>query len=710
MRRLTRALLWTGGVVAAVAVALIVWEPLTATLPAPDAAVRHDAVIRRDSFGVPHIRGVSDADTAYGLAYANAEDDFATLEEILAAVRGRAGALTGAEGAKLDYVGALLGAPATAAQHYGDLSPATRALVEGYAAGLNRYAATHPGELRLRRLFPVTGRDIVAGFVLRSPFFFGLDRVLGRLADDKLPDRDAEPVAERGSNAFAVAPGRSGDGVTRLLSNSHQPWSGGVAWYEAVVQSDAGWHFAGALFPGMPFPALGHNATLGWTNTVNRADLIDTYRLTLTDGGARYRFDGTTLPLERRRIWLRVRFGPFVLPVPRTIARSIHGPVVENARGAFAVRYAGFGDVRQVEQYYRLNRARDFAEWRAAMAMQAVPATNFIYADAAGHIAYVYNAHFPHRAPGFDWKGVLPGDTRADLWTRYEPFSTYPQLIDPTSGWVANSNNTPFIATDACCNLDPAKFAAELGIENRVTNRSRRWAELTQGLGVIDRATLLRIKFDTGYSRDGWAGKRMAAMAALDLTDAPALARARALLLTWDYTQDGVGAADAIAALMLNDIAHLTYWGETPPDARASLTDHAAFLMQHFGRLDPPLGALQRVRRGTADAAVLGGPDALRAIHSKQDDTAGRLIGRGGDSFIMLVEWGGAGEVHSQSVQPFGAAVSRPASKHYNDQLALFARQGWKPVWFTEAELRGHVEREYRPKGVLPPAGRVRTR
>src|SRR3546814_2882363 len=130
---------------------------------------------------------------------------------------------------------------------------------------------------------------------------------------------------------------------------------------------------------------LGHNKYLGWTNTVNRPDLIDVYRLTLDDSGDNYRFDGAWRPLEEKRIWLKVKFGPFVVPVPRTIWRSVHGPVVKNDKGAFAIRYAGIDQANMVTQYYRLNKAEKFAAWRAAMAGQGVPATNFIYADAKGN-------------------------------------------------------------------------------------------------------------------------------------------------------------------------------------------------------------------------------------------------------------------------------------------------------------------------------------
>ncbi|TFU06102.1 acylase [Polymorphobacter arshaanensis] len=705
MHKALKAMLFGGGALAVTAIALASWEGLLAPQSVADPLVKHDVRIVRDSWGVPHIFGKTDADVAYGLAYAHAEDDFGTIAETLAMVRGRAGAMLGPDGAKFDYVGHLLDARTVADKGYmTQLSPDTRALVEAYAAGLNKYAVDHPEEVPMRALFPVNGRDIVAGFALRSPFFFGLDRVLGPLTTDKLPPRDSGPGEQRGSNAFAIAGKRSGDGVTRLLSNSHQPWVGGVAWYEVVVHSDAGWDFAGALFPGMPYPALGHNNTLGWTNTVNRADLIDTYKLVLDASGDNYRYDGQWRPLERHRVWLPVRFGPFVIPVPRTVARSVQGPVIENKLGAFAVRYAGMGDVRQVEQYYRLNKARDFAEWQRVMAMQAVPATNFVYADAAGNIGMFYNARFPQRAPGFDWKGVLPGDTSKAVWKSYVPFAGYPQVINPPSGWVANSNNTPFIATAPGDNLDASKFAPELGIETFITNRAMRFQSLFAALGdaPIGRDALLSIKFDKAYDRASWAGKRQREILALDFKDAPDLAKAQKLLSTWDFVQDGQGDADALAAVMVNSVSMLAYFGDAMPDAREDFTAQVKFLNTAFGRLDPPLATLQRVQRGNVDLGVLGGPEVLRAIHSRRDEKLGRLVGQGGDSFIMLVEWGaagktGAGTVSSESIVQFGAATSREASPHYNDQAKLFVAEKFKPNWLTANTLAPHTESDRRP-------------
>lgn len=690
-------------------IGLAVWEPFGAERKGGPARRTYDVTIIRDEFGVPHIFGAADADVAYGLAYAHAEDDFETLEEVLAMTRGRLGAITGADGAATDFAAALLDVRATVDRDYGRQPADVRALLEAYAAGLNRYVGKHPGEPRLDGLFPVDGRDVAAGFVLRSPFFFGLDAVIGALANDEdlrpergppLPDApNVTPAGpeeiEKGSNAFVVGPSRSADGATRLVSNAHQPWTGGVAWYEAVVHSRQGWNFAGALFPGSPFPLLGHNRTLGWTNTVNRPDLIDVYKLTLDESGERYLFDGKWLPLEKKRVVLRARIGPVVVPVPRTLYRSVHGPVLINERGAFAIRYAGADQLRMIEQYFRLNKARDFAEWQRAMAIQGVPATNFLYADAAGNIAFFYNAIFPARRPGFAWDKVLPGDRSAALWTRPLPFGRVPRIVNPASGYIINANNTPFQAAGPGSELDPKAFSPLMGIETDFTNRGIRSIELMEADRSISEAELERIKYDTAFSRRSYLAGWMRAIAGLDLRNQQ-LREAQALLASWDWTLDGRGRADALA-LLLSRPANRQHYRRLPaPDPRKELEAAAKHLRTHFGRLDPPLGALLRLRRGSVDLPLDGGPDVLRAAPLWDVEPDGRLKVRHGDSFVMFVSWDRAGRVRSRSIVPFGAS-DRPDSPHYADQAPLFVRHRLKPVHFDPAELRRHARRTYRP-------------
>lgn len=333
LRVFKRIALGLVALIVVVAIALAVWEPLVAEEGKAPPVRSYDVEIVRDDFGVPHIFGKTDPDVAYGVAFAHAEDDFATLQEVAAMTRMRSGAMTGADGAKVDFAAHLLDIRGTVDRKYAQLPADIRALLDAYAAGLNHYADKHPDEVRLTGLFPLNGQDIAAGFALRSPFFFGLDSVLGALVEgndlpiEGGPQLTGKEVARvtpigpepdmNGSNAFAVAPARSTDNVTRLISNSHQPWRGGVAWYELVVHSEEGWDFAGATFPGSPYPFLGHNKTLGWTNTVNRPDLIDVYKLELSDDKTQYKLDGKWRDLEARQVWLKVKVGRSPCPIRR---------------------------------------------------------------------------------------------------------------------------------------------------------------------------------------------------------------------------------------------------------------------------------------------------------------------------------------------------------------------------------------------------------
>ena len=193
-----------------VLVGLALWEPFAAERRSGPAARGYDVTIVRDDFGVPHIFGASDADGAYGLAYAHSEDDFETLEQVLAMTRGRLGALTGADGAATDFAAALLDVRATVDRDYEKQPADVRALLDAYAAGLNRYVEKHPQEARLDGLFPADGKDVAAGFVLRSPFFFGLDTVIGALAKDEALRPERAGATTKAFEPFSISSGPAG--------------------------------------------------------------------------------------------------------------------------------------------------------------------------------------------------------------------------------------------------------------------------------------------------------------------------------------------------------------------------------------------------------------------------------------------------------------------------------------------------------------------
>ncbi|MGH7492578.1 MAG: acylase [bacterium] len=691
---------------AALAGALFFYSRRPAPLPELARTPRaYDVRILRDEWGVPHIFGKTDADVAYGLAYAHAEDDFATIQGALLAARGKLAAVFGKAAAPNDYMVHLLRIWDVVNAGYDSLAPQTRALCAAYAEGLNDFAARHP-ERAYAELYPVRGQDLVAGFVHKVPLFFGIGDTLKKLLEATPHTNAAQPASAEaffnfpsqtlGSNTFSVSPKRSADGSTLLAVNSHQPWEGPVAWYEVHLHSDEGWEAVGGVFPGAPVVLHGHNRDLGWAHTVNEPDVLDVYELEINPENAnQYRFDGIWRELEIRTAPIEVKlFGPLRWTFKREVLWSVHGPVVRAPGGTFAVRFAGFGETRHIEQWYRMNRARNFAEWQSAMHLQAIPMFNTGYADREGNIYYLYNARLPARPPGYNWQGRVPGNTSATLWQEYVAFEQLPQVKNPNAGFVQNCNSSPYFTTIGADN-PPLRSAWELGIETHMTNRALRALELLGGAATITAEEFQTFKFDVAYS----PFSTMAQLLRQVLRTAPRdslLRAAHAVLRAWNLQTDPENPHAAMAVLAFRDFIKPHVGAVAADTLRARLQAAALSLQQNYGRLDVPWQQVNRLRRGGVDLGMGGGPDVLHAVYGKPDGK-GHLIGYVGDSYILLVRWDAHGRVSSQSIHQYGSATEDEKSPHYADQSAWFVRRELKPVWMEEADIRAHLSREYRP-------------
>ena len=668
---------------------------------------KYDVMIHRDTWGVPHIFGQKDKDTAYGLAYAHAEDDFNTIQKTLVAARGKLAFYHGKEGAANDYMVQLLKIWEVVELSYASqLAEETRQLVEGYADGLNHFAALNP-DMVYRGVFPVSGKDIIAGFVHRMPLMYGLDRVLGKLASDKKPEfssitekTESGPFVQTlmGSNAVAVSPKRSADGYTRIAINSHQPWTGPVAWYEAHLHSEEGWNMNGGLFPGSPVIFVGHNEHLGWGHTVNHPDLIDVYELdTHPDDENKYFIQGKYEEIVIEEVGIEVKlWGPFRWTFKRDKMWSIHGPVLKNPHGTYGVRFSGYGEVRQVEQWYQMNKATNHEEFELAMSMQALPMFNTVYADKSGNISYVYNALMPMRMnDAYDWEGIVPGNTINSLWRNYFEYDMLPRVINPESGFIQSCNATPFLATIGEDNPNPGFMPRNLGIEMFQTNRAYRAHETYGADTSITREEFYQYKFDTKYSNRSVMAVNLKQFLTEATSDKPFVSEALELLKNWNLDTDSTTTAmhlayDAIRPTRDPDKYQYDY--DTIMDR---LENSVKYYHSIYGRLDVKWGDIQRLKRGDTDLPLSGGPDIFRAIYSQKQNGQRKAIA--GDCFYQIVEWSPEGKVAAQSIHQFGAATLDENSRHYDDQAKLFATHQMKPVWMNLDDIKLNLEKSYRP-------------
>lgn len=676
------------------------------------AAERYDVTIYRDSWGVPHIFGKTDADAAFGLAYAHAEDDLKNIQEAFLATRGDLARDRGSEAAPLDFMVRLFRMQEIVAERYrSDLSSEARAVCEAYADGINTYAALYPEE-RIDYLYPVTGQDVIAGFVVKTPFFFNLDGVMRRLMREKKPDRIADGNLEErslvssggeiwrpvGSNAFAISPLRTADGSTFFSSNSHQPWHGPFAWYEAHIHSEEGWDMVGGLFPGMPVIALGHNRHLGWSHTVNDPDLIDVYELEINPADPnQYWFDGEWHELEVFDISVKVKlWGPIQWTVHREGLWSVHGPVVRRPHGTYAIRYAGHNDIRSMEQWYRMNKAASLEEFMSAMEMMAIPSFNTVYGDKEGNIFYLYNALFPQRDESFDWQTYLPGNTSDALWTSYASFSDLPQILNPSSGFVQSCNSSPFQTTVGPENPDSSSFSRSFGIERRMTNRALRALELFGKDSSITFEEFVNIKYDMSYSEASHFAKLRRRILDSVVSDDPLVLDALGVLESWDLGVEPDNRGAALAIIVAGSIGRRRFETVTEGELTAIIRESAQYLKDSHGRIDVPWHDVNRLIRGDLDIGLGGGPDILHAIYGRKSDS-GIWTAGAGDSFILMAAWDSTGAVWSQSIHQFGSATQDESSPHYSDQALLFAQRKLKPVWMDLTDIKANLERAYRP-------------
>ncbi len=701
-------------ILAVAATVIWLWTPGGAKVD--EAAIRQTAAeyntrIIRDNWGVAHIFGKTDPDTSFGLGYSHGEDDWATIQEVVLAARGMSAQYKGKDVAPADYLYDLFKVEeAVIEKAPTHLRADTRAMAKAYADGLNLYAIENPGNT-LPGLLPVTEKDVLAGFTWATPFFFRMDETIAELfaAEDRPSvspwqqesrlDRSM-PEAVRGSNAFAVAPSRSEDGHTRLVVNSHQPFVGPYAWFEAHVVSESGYNVAGAGFPGTPVLTQGVTPHHGWAQTVNRPDLIDIYALEVDKDKkpTQYKLDGEWVDFERSKSKFRVKlFGPFSLPVTRDVLWSKHGPVLEAPTGFYALRFAGLQAVGNVEQWYDMGKATSLSEWQATLAENEILSFNMVYADKNGNIGEVYNAKMPDRIEGPNWLEILPGDDSRLIWTGYRDHSDLPQIYNPPSGWLFSANSTPFRITDPEFDNKRENYSETFGIETRMTNRARQsLAQFVQDK-AISAEELLRYRANGHYNPDTHIRQMQAEIAAMEFDD-ETLQKAQRLIKNWNGSTEIADRRTAIVVLTGMHAKGYEFIEDKMPleDALQEASDD---LITVFGRLDPPWGEVNRLRRGDVDLPLRGGPDTLRAIYGHYENFVENkgLTAVAGDTHIMVADWDENGDLSLQTIHQFGAATLDKASPHYADQAPLFARGEYKNMPMTLEEVLPLATRDYRP-------------
>ncbi len=658
--------------------------------------------IIRDSFGVPHIFAKTDAEVGYGLAYAHAEDDFKTIQLGFLSGKSMLGLYKGKSGAQIDYIAQLLRCQQIVKEKYdSDISSDYKKVLEGYCQGFNAYAKTHPKEVLVKKLLPLTPQDMLAYSMLQLAISSGTDKALAQIYNGTIPT--LSDYNSGGSNAYAFNSQKTTDGNTYLNINAHQPLDGPVSWYEAHLCSEEGWNITGALFACTPSILLGTNENLGWAHTVNFPDKLDVYQLEMNPNNkTEYKYDNEWLKLEENTTNLKVKVSGITITVKRKIYWSKYGPTIITTKGIFALRTGAFFEIRGLEEWYRMNKATNFTSFYNALKMEALPGWNVMYADRYDTIFYMSNGKLPIRNKNYNWKGTLPGNTSKTLWTAYHPIEDLPQYLNPSSGYLFNSNHSPFNASAKENNLHAKNFDATMGYETWENNRSDRFMELLKPLNKLSYEDFKKIKFDRQLPEHlNYIGCNTDTLFMLNEKDYPAIADMIVTLKNWDKKANIESEGAAAFSIMYYYISDKIYKNQkgysvlTKEKSIEVITYAKKYLNSNFGKTTVTLGEYQKLVKGDKTIALPGLPDVIASMES-EPYKKGMVKGRQGESFIQLVNFSKEGP-KIETIHSYGAS-KKEGNKHFNDQMEMFIAQKLKPMTLDKATVYKNAERIYHPK------------
>ncbi len=415
----------------------------------PRAVTRGDVVLPgapratagRDRLGVPHIKAGSVQDALWVQGYVTAQDRLWQMDIFRRVAAGELAEVLGPALLAVDREHRTLGFGRVARQAVERLPAADREALEAYRRGVNAFIESHRGNLPLEfqvlryqpRPWEVWDCVLVGLYMFRTLTSTWKDEIMKRSLLERatpqqvealLPVRSGREVSP-GSNAWVVSGARTASGKPLLANDPHLDYSIPCIWYTVHLQAP-GLDVIGASLPGAPGVVIGHNDRIAWGVTNLHFDVQDLYLTRQTPAAE----------VET----IRVRGQPDV-SLPLAVTR--HGPVVAEVDGIqAALRWTALDPTAWQFHLLEMNRARNWEEFRRALARFPGPAQNFVYADVDGNIGYQAAGRLPIRK-GCDGSVPVPAEGRCE-WQGYIPFDQLPRAFNPPSGLLVTANQNPF--------------------------------------------------------------------------------------------------------------------------------------------------------------------------------------------------------------------------------------------------------------------------
>ena len=655
--------------------------------------------IVRDNYGVPHIFAKTDAEVAYGLAWAHAEDDFETIQLAYLAGNSMLSNHLGLEGVPADFISKFIGSEEIVNNKYDEVSDEYKLVLEGYALGLNSYAKKFPDKVLYKKLFPLTPKMMLRYGQLQLFIRSKGGEWVGKILSDKTQE-DYIDQNLIGSNFIAMNSNKTESGESFLVINTHQPLEGPTSWYEAHINSEEGTNILGTLYPGTPHILIGVNENLGWSHTFNNLDIFDVYKLEMTKG-LKYIVDGEEYKLEKDKAKIKIKVLGLKIPIKRKFYKSIFGPTLKNKKGFYSIRAPILHSINALEQWWKMGKAKNFNEFYSTLKMKGLTGVNIAYADKYDTIFYMSDGLIPKREQGYNWKGIVPGNTKKTLWTETYDIEDLPQVIQPKSGFIYNANHSPFKSTSNDENPNPKDFNPDMGFELFDNNRSIRLKKLIDEEDKISYEEFKEIKNDNSFpEKFSYSFMDINPLFAINLDTSHELKKMLDILQNWDRKTDidsvGAGIYGVLYYHLLRNYRDYILKNRVLSEEvlLSALKEVKSYIIENFGYLEITLGDFQKLVRGDIEMPIWGLPDVVTTMVSTRYKDGKRRV-FAGESYIGYIRFDKDGPT-IESVISYGNSEA-PESKHYDDQMELYKNFKLKKISMDKEEIYRDAAKIYNP-------------
>jgi acyl-homoserine-lactone acylase len=686
--------------------------------------------ITRDDWGIPHIRGKTDADAVFGLMYAQAEDDFNRVETNFINSMGRLAEAEGEAEVYRDLRMKLFIDPDTMKADYAKSPQWLKALMNSWADGLNYYLYKHPQvKPRVIKHFEpwmaLTFSEGSIGGDIEKVNLNQLAAFYGKQPEAKVSgDEENQYVEPTGSNGIAIAPANTVNHHALLLINPHTSF-----FFRAEVQvtSDEGLNAYGAVTWGQFFIYQGFNQHTGWMHTSSGVDAVDDYLETVSKKGDGfvYRYGSEERPVIATKITVPYKTDAGMAKKEFTVYRTQHGPIVREVNGKWVAIRLMQEPLKALTQSYTRTKATDYESFRQSMELHTNSSNNTIFADAGGDIAYFHGNFIPKRDPKFDWTKPVDGSDPATDWNGLLSVDETPHLLNPASGWIYNSNNWPWSASGPS-SPKKADFPAYVETGREESPRGYHAIRVLENKKDFTVNSLIAAAYDSYLP--AFAAMIPSLLKAYDATPADnplksKLSEQIKLLRDWDYRWSATSVPTSLAVFWGEDIGQRvggearragmsaeTYvvskaTADQEVQALAAASDKLA---ADFGSWRTPWGDINRYQRLTGDIVQPfsdAGPSipvaftssrwgSLASFGARAYPGTKKWYGTSGNSFVAVIEFGDS--VRAKAVTA-GGESGDPKSPHFNDQAKRYSTGDLRDVYFYPSQLKGHTEREYHP-------------